>query len=102
MKELADVAESSLDELDRSDANCLLDYALGNLEAPMNTDATKNEDASETTEEEEDGPWADTSGVGALAAKGHASNDSNDAAEGERDNESVDSEEWNNFTYDFD
>jgi hypothetical protein len=102
MKELADVAESSLDELDRSDANCLLDYALANLEAPTNTDAAKNEDASETIEGEEDDPWADTSGVGALVAKGQGSNDSNDAAEGESDNESVDSEEWNNFTYDFD
>ena len=37
MKELADVAESSLDALERSDANCVLDMALGNLEAPTNT-----------------------------------------------------------------
>lgn len=91
MKELTEVAEGSLDSLERLDSNCVLDFALRRekespSESRLPNDATAGGDASVS----EDDPWTDHNGVGAVAqAKGKSPDDASDS-----------SDSWSDFRYD--
>lgn len=102
MKELTDVAESSLDALDSGDINCVFNFALSRDKDLPSGSLTNEAAESENNPVGEDEPWTDTNGVGAQVAQGKASNSTDNRADDESDSDSMDSEEWNAFSYDFD